>query len=89
MGTDVIDVNEIIFTPELLDLIPVDLAHLHKCLPVGMDGEIIHLCMIDPLNPTVLDELAFFRLEGAADSDVEIQASIRRGMLAFASPPAW
>ncbi len=33
----------------------------------------------------VLDELAFFRLEGSADSDAEIQASIRRGMLAFAS----
>ena len=31
----------------------------------------------------VLDEVAFFRLEGSADSDVEIQASIRRGMLAF------
>ena len=31
----------------------------------------------------VLDELAFFRFEGAADSDAEIQASIRRGMLAF------
>ena len=59
LGTDVIDVNEIIFTQELLELIPVDLAHLYKCLPVGMDGEIIHLCMIDPLNPTVLDELAF------------------------------
>ena len=34
----------------------------------------------------VLDEVAFFRLEGAADSDVEIQASIRRGMLSFAHP---
>ena len=33
----------------------------------------------------VLDELAFFRLEGAADSDVEIQASMRRGMLNFAA----
>ena len=33
----------------------------------------------------VLDELAFFRLEGAADSDVEIQASIRRGMINFPS----
>jgi hypothetical protein len=33
----------------------------------------------------VLDELAFFRLEGAADSDAEIQASIRRGMVAFPS----
>jgi hypothetical protein len=34
----------------------------------------------------VLDELAFFRLEGQADSDEEIQASIRRGGLSFANP---
>ena len=31
----------------------------------------------------MLDEVAFFGVEGSADSDVEIQASIRRGMLAF------
>ena len=31
----------------------------------------------------IMDELAFFRLEGQADSDVEIQASIRRGMVSF------
>jgi hypothetical protein len=36
----------------------------------------------------VLDELAFFRLEGQADSDVEIQASLRRGMLGFPRPAA-
>jgi hypothetical protein len=34
----------------------------------------------------VLDELAFYRLEGQADSDVEVQASVRRGMLAFPRP---
>jgi hypothetical protein len=34
----------------------------------------------------VMDELAFYRLEGQADSDVEIQTSIRRGMLGFPSP---
>ncbi len=34
----------------------------------------------------VLDELGYFRLEGQADSDAEIQASIRRGMLAFSAP---
>ena len=34
----------------------------------------------------VMDELAFFRLEGAVDSDAEIQASVRRGMLSFPSP---
>lgn len=31
----------------------------------------------------VMDELAFFRLEGAADSDVEVQQSIRRGTISF------
>ncbi len=34
----------------------------------------------------VLDELAFFRLEGQADSDTEIQASVRRGMISFPLP---
>lgn len=33
----------------------------------------------------VMDEIAFFRLEGSADSDAEIQASIRRGMVSFPS----
>ena len=33
----------------------------------------------------VMDEVAFFRLEGQANSDEEIQASIRRGMIAFPS----
>lgn len=31
----------------------------------------------------VLDELAFYRLEGGANSDAEIQASVRRGMINF------
>ena len=34
----------------------------------------------------ILDELAYFRVEGQADSDVEIQASVRRGMLNFPAP---
>ena len=34
----------------------------------------------------VMDELGFYRLEGQADADVEIQASIRRGMLGFTAP---
>jgi hypothetical protein len=34
----------------------------------------------------VENEIAYFRLEGAANSDAEIRASIRRGMLAFPNP---
>ncbi len=59
LGTDVIDVTAIAFTKELLDLIPLETAHVYQCLPIGLDGETLHLCMVDPLNPTSLDELAF------------------------------
>ena len=31
----------------------------------------------------VMDEIGFWRLEGSSDSDVEIQSSIRRGMINF------
>jgi hypothetical protein len=34
----------------------------------------------------VMDELAFWRLEGQADSDAEIQAALRRGMAGFPAP---
>jgi len=34
----------------------------------------------------VLDELGFYRLEGMANSDAEIQTSIRRGQLSFPNP---
>ena len=59
LGTDVIDVTAIEYSQEMLELIPKEVAHNYGCLPVGMDGEILHLCMVDPLNPTALDELAY------------------------------
>ena len=59
LGTDVIDVTEIDYTEELLELIPLETAHNYKCLPIGLAGETLHLSMVDPLNPTLLDELSF------------------------------
>ena len=51
LGTDVIDITAIEFTSELLELIPMDVAKNYQCLPIGLDGETLHLCMADPLNP--------------------------------------
>ena len=59
LGTDVIDVTAIEFSEELLGLIPQDVAKQYKCLPIGMEGETLHLCLEDPLNPTALDDLAY------------------------------
>ena len=59
LGTDVIDVSAIEFTGDLLGLIPPEVAKQYKCLPIGLDGETLHLCLEDPLNPTILDDLAY------------------------------
>ena len=59
LGTDVIDVSAITFSDELLELIPAEIAKNNHCIPIGMDGETLHLCLVDPLNPTILDDLAF------------------------------
>ena len=59
LGTDVIDITAIEFTSELLELVPMDVAKNYQCLPIGLDGETLHLCMADPLNPTALDDLAY------------------------------
>ncbi|HBU60666.1 MAG TPA: pilus assembly protein PilB [Verrucomicrobiales bacterium] len=59
LGTDVIDVSAIEFSDELLELIPAEIAKNNHCIPIGVDGETLHLCLVDPLNPTILDDLAF------------------------------
>ena len=59
LGTDVIDVSAIKFSDELLELIPAEIAKNNHCIPIGVDGETLHLCLVDPLNPTILDDLAF------------------------------
>jgi len=59
LGTDVLDLSEIEFTDDLVKLMPLDMAKQYQCVPIGLDGEVMHLSMVDPLNPTLLDELGF------------------------------
>ena len=59
LGTDVIDLTEVEFSPELLATIPLETAHHYQCLPVGVDGDMLHLVLADPMNPTHIDELTY------------------------------
>lgn len=66
---------------------------------MGADQRTFHLMARTRTTPTTAEyrfgdflgfvhvELSFYRLEGAAESDAEIQASIQRGMIGF--PQAW
>src|SRR5262245_61605668 len=53
IGTHVIDLGDVEFPPEILRLIPAGLARLHRALPVGLEGNAIHVALVDPLDTQV------------------------------------
>ena len=59
LGTEVIDINSRELTPEILAAVPADAARMYKCLPVAVYDGTVQLALSDPLNPSVVDELAY------------------------------
>jgi len=59
LGTEVVDLSTRELTPEILSSVPADAARMYKCLPVGVYDSTVQLALSDPLNPALLDELAY------------------------------
>ncbi len=43
----------------VLDLIPANLAKMHGALPVAYDESGLHVALLDPLNPQIVEDLRF------------------------------
>ncbi|MBI1841811.1 MAG: Flp pilus assembly complex ATPase component TadA [Verrucomicrobia bacterium] len=59
LGTEVIDLRSVNFTPELLSAVPSATARMYQCVPVGLYGSTLQVALGNPLNPSALDELGF------------------------------
>lgn len=59
LGTEVVRLDEVEFTPEVLEAIPAATARMYQCLPVAVFGNTVRVALADPLNASVLDELGF------------------------------
>jgi type IV pilus assembly protein PilB len=59
LGANMVDLTSFDPPPELLEVIPSGMARLHGALPVNMDGEGLTVCLVDPLNPQVVEDLRF------------------------------
>ncbi len=59
LGTEVVNIGDVNFTPELLATIPAGTARMYQCLPAADFGSTLHVAVADPLNPAVVDELAY------------------------------
>ncbi|HUD46664.1 MAG TPA: ATPase, T2SS/T4P/T4SS family [Candidatus Baltobacteraceae bacterium] len=59
LGTEVVQLTDRDFTPEVLSSIPADAARMYKCMPVAVFDSSVQVALADPLNPALLDELAY------------------------------
>jgi type IV pilus assembly protein PilB len=59
LGTEVVQIGNKEFTPELLATVPADTARNYKCLPISAFESSIHLALAQPLNHTMIDELGY------------------------------
>lgn len=59
LGVGMVDLSNFEPPAELLSLVPSGMARLHGALPVNVDNEGITVCLVDPLNPQVIEDLRF------------------------------
>jgi len=59
LGTEVVDLDTVEFTPQILRAIPAGLARLHRALPMGVEENTIRVALIDPLDTQTIDDLRF------------------------------
>jgi type IV pilus assembly protein PilB len=67
LGTEVVSLRDIQFTPELLGTIPANVARMYHCLPVALNGGTLRVALADPLDPAHADEIGF-----ASKRDVQV-----------------
>jgi type IV pilus assembly protein PilB len=59
LGTEVIQLGDRDFTPEVLSSVPADTARMYKCMPVAIFDSSVQVALAEPLNPALVDELAY------------------------------
>jgi type IV pilus assembly protein PilB len=59
LGTEVVDLNGYELPAETARLIQAGLARLHGAVPIGATADTISVCLTDPLNPQIAEDLRF------------------------------
>jgi type IV pilus assembly protein PilB len=59
LSTEVVDLNAVEISPQILKLIPAGLARLHRALPIGIQDNAIRVALADPLDLATIEDLRF------------------------------
>ena len=81
LGTEVVDLTQMEFPPDLLSLVAPQTARVQGVLPIDFDGQVLRVAVINPLDPNVIDNLRFATQKDIAivvAPAVQIQTMIER-----------
>jgi len=59
LGTEVVNLDNVSFTPELLQTIPAGTARMYQCVPVEDFGSALRVAIANPMTPSVVDEISY------------------------------
>ena len=59
LGTEVVNIDAIEFTPELLKNIPSGTVRMYQCVPIEDFGSALRVALANPLSPSAVDEIAY------------------------------
>jgi type IV pilus assembly protein PilB len=59
LGTEVVNLEGVEIPPEVLQTIPPSSARMYQALPVALVDSVLQVALVDPLNPSVIDELSY------------------------------
>ena len=67
LGTEVVSLRDHELSPDLLKMIPVNVARMYHCVPVALNNGVLRVALADPLDPAHADEVGF-----ACKRDVQV-----------------
>src|SRR3954453_580590 len=80
-GVPAINLAEFEIEPEVIALVPKDVANRHRVVPVNRAGSSLIVAMSDPSNIPAIDDLKFltgYNIEVGVASEVQIEEAITR-----------
>jgi type IV pilus assembly protein PilB len=57
--TEVVNLRDKEIPPEVVQCVPAQTARTYQCMPVALIGNTLQIALVDPLNPSLINDLGF------------------------------
>src|ERR1700722_3257383 len=81
IGSQVVSLRDREFAPDLVKIVPANVARMYQCVPVSADNGSLQIALADPLDPARADEIQFAikrDVQVVVAAPAEVQKTIER-----------